>query len=368
MANKFLVPMVVGLLIMAFFVGCTGTVDTTTTTETSSTTTTITTTTVTSTTTTPATTTSTATTSSSTTTVIAAGLTWSQITPLTDFSSRDSGACVTFQNKIYLLGGFVTPQNETVRTTNEVLYSSDGLTWTNYLATWPAREKLSATVHNGEIWIYGGSSSSNSYNDVWKSSNGTDWTLVGYNTSIGSRELASLVSFDNQLWIAGGELDDNSYCDIWSSSNGLTWEQKQVFPGSTGGLNILNNNLTYLIFYINGGAQTITCEVQTSTDGLNWQNTSATFPSQAGFPANTLVQGDKIYLLGLENIFPAEAYLNKVYSSVDAVNWTLVTAEAPWVGRDRAYVTTMNQQLWLIAGRQKQAALTYKDLWVSPPQ
>lgn len=49
--------------------------------------------------------------------------------------------------------------------------------------------------------------------------------------------------------------------------------------------------------------------------------------------------------------------LNDVWSSPDGIEWTEVTAEAPWTARAGAALVVKNGYLWLIGGEQAFSAL-----------
>ena len=101
------------------------------------------------------------------------------------FAPRDGGGAITFQNKMWLLGGW-NPDPAFAATfprvcNSEVWVSSDGAEWERVVeqAPWEGRHCAGMAVHDGQMWIVGGDCNQGHYqHDVWKSVDGISWTCV----------------------------------------------------------------------------------------------------------------------------------------------------------------------------------------------
>ena len=297
------------------------------------------------------------------------GITWSQIIPSPALHSRAGGACASLNGKIYILGGEVEPDGGA---TNEVLSSTDGITWTSSFAPWAPRNRAAATVHNNVIWLFGGGGDGGAtYGDIW-TFDGSTWTPITLQASgIGSREEESLVSFQGQLWAGGGDDGTTSYRDLWNSTDGITWNPVTSFPGNDFGFVFAIGNST-LVYYSLFVDTSITIEANTSTNGTTWTTGTLSFPVEyAGyFPITILGTPNKLFALG--GVLQSTGDdTNEVVSTTDGLTWRLVTPEAPWLPRERAINTFDGNKIWLIAGKTKVEGgsdIYYNDVWVSPAQ
>ena len=100
---------------------------------------------------------------------------------------------------------------------------------------WGARFWAGAVVYNNSIWVLGGNttsfvnnSSSSGTNDVWRSTNGVNWTLNNRNAPWSARYGLEVRVFKNRIWVMGGGPGDKN--DVWYSS-GTGWHQLDA--GST---------------------------------------------------------------------------------------------------------------------------------------
>jgi len=115
---------------------------------------------------------------------------------------------------------------------NDVWYSTDGIDWTRATANaqWVRRATHSSVVFDDRMWVIGGaipsgsndcgSGASASCNDVWYSTDGTDWTQATANADWAQRERLESVVFDSKMWVIGGVSSTILYEDVWSSPGG----------------------------------------------------------------------------------------------------------------------------------------------------
>ena len=64
------------------------------------------------------------------------------------------------------------------------------------------------------MWVLGGSGPNT--NDVWASSNGTNWTQVTPAAPWSPRYGLGVVVFNNQMWVLGGYVDTSGFDDVWA--------------------------------------------------------------------------------------------------------------------------------------------------------
>jgi hypothetical protein len=135
---------------------------------------------------------------------------------------------------------------------NDVWSSKDGVNWSVETtdAPWGGRAGLSAVIHNGAIYVLGGSQGDDAstggagrilLNDVWMSRDGRTWTEVTRKgPGWAPRAGAAVVSKDGYIYVLGGErgfscgFDPASACqpatqtlyfnDVWRSRDGASWE------------------------------------------------------------------------------------------------------------------------------------------------
>ena len=130
----------------------------------------------------------------------------------TGWSARSEHTSVVFNGKIWVLGGYDGSNK------NDVWSSSDGTNWTmdNEHAAWSARSEHTSVVFNGKIWVLGGSDGSDK-NDVWYSTDGKNWGEVTTSTTWSARRQHTSVVFDGKIWVLGGN-DGNDKRDVWHLS------------------------------------------------------------------------------------------------------------------------------------------------------
>lgn len=127
---------------------------------------------------------------------------------------------VVFNNRLYVIrDGF---DDHTI-----VLSSIDGITWN--LETDHAfsnRESFKAVVFDNAMYVIGGRHESTSFNEIWKSGNGTEWNLITPNADIFSERYANTATVHNgKVWVVGGITGSfaESHLDFWYTENMEDW-------------------------------------------------------------------------------------------------------------------------------------------------
>ncbi|KAJ1471971.1 hypothetical protein T484DRAFT_1842160 [Baffinella frigidus] len=73
------------------------------------------------------------------------------------------------------------------------------------------------------MWLYGGGLGVNATSEVWKSADGSSWSLVTDSAAWEVRNVWSAVAFDNRLWVLGGYAGKRTFRDVWWSYDGVAW-------------------------------------------------------------------------------------------------------------------------------------------------
>lgn len=177
------------------------------------------------------------------------------------FSSRRWHSGVVFDNKMWIIGGY----DYFGAAHNDVWSSSDGINWVQETssANFPRRWGHESVVFDNKIWVIGGNVHGNpggdaggkpNYNDAWYSSDGKNWTLATDDAPFTARDRFSMAVYDGYMWVMGGltfTTDPTSYlCDIWKSSDGVNWTQVTScasFGKRYGHASVVFNNSIFVI-------------------------------------------------------------------------------------------------------------------------
>jgi hypothetical protein len=143
------------------------------------------------------------------------GVNWRLETPAAPWSERGLMiGSVIFQGFMWLLGGGTYD----VRSyNNDIWRSRDGIAWQRVLeaAPWSPRQFHNTAVFDGKMWVVAGSDAAHQPGlaDTWYSDNGVDWVQLD-ETPWPTRHAASVFVHDNQLWIACGG-STSLHNDVW---------------------------------------------------------------------------------------------------------------------------------------------------------
>lgn len=219
---------------------------------------------------------------------------------------------------------------------NDVWKSDDyGESWTKISgglgAPWAARAYFQAVNKGGHIYVLGGQDStamqnqdptcggnlppeipcppfileSTFFNDVWRTSNGTDWENMTNDATWSKRAGLSAVVLRGWIYVMGGSVNDDSAI---------------IGPGGPQRM------------YFN--------DVYKSKDGKHWIRVTEHAPWAPRAGAVVVTRGRYMYLLGGEDGFVCNdqtprcpPYFNDVWKSRDGKHWKLVTDAAGWSPR-----------------------------------
>lgn len=279
------------------------------------------------------------------------------------FSSRSNHTTVTFNNKLWIIGGSFT---------NNVWSSIDGVIWEveTENADFSPRELHTSVVFDNKIWVIGGLGFENSgaigaLNDVWSSSDGVNWTLENDNANFPPRFLHSSVVFDNKIWVING-LDSSTYNDVWSSSDGVTWTLINDNPPLAS--SIVNESLVFdnKMWVLGGNTDNgVTNNVYSSSDGVDWQLVT----ENPGFSSRNIsasaVLDSKMWIFGGET---SSGLTNDIWYTSDGISWFEATSgPVNYTTRFGHTTGVLNNKIYIIAGYNTEGS-NLNDVWVSEIQ
>lgn len=162
------------------------------------------------------------------------GINWTQTSPaIPGFVIRNNPNYAYLNNQLLVYGG----EQCSGEGLNDVWSSTDGTTW-NQLpnAPWEGRgmQINNCVDGSGQMWMLGGSSEGTrrSYNEVWKTSDGVNWTLVNESAPWTGRYWHTVAWFDNKMWLMGGVATGTEMNDVWYSEDGITWKELKSTTGN----------------------------------------------------------------------------------------------------------------------------------------
>src|SRR3569623_1061649 len=150
------------------------------------------------------------------------GVTWTQVMSNAAFTARMGHDMAVFANKLWLFGG--NTGNNASDYVNDAWSSSDVVVWTleKAAAAFSARGFDRVTAFNNWLWMVGGWDGTTLKNDVWRSADCVTWTLYIASAAFAARADHQLIVFNNKLWLLGGN-GGGRRNDVWYSSNGSDW-------------------------------------------------------------------------------------------------------------------------------------------------
>ena len=270
---------------------------------------------------------------------------WINVTPKAPFAPRDGAGALTFQGKMWLLGGWNPGDKASFPRVcnNEVWSSADGKAWTlekpntfldakfNVSADWEGRHTAGYVTFREKMWIVGGDANQGHYqNDVWNTADGKSWSLANKNRDVpwGPRVLHYTLAFKDKIWVIGG----------------------QTLPAFA------------------PAAEVFYRDVWNSADGLNWQKVEPREPywPQRGMIGGSVVFKNEIWILGGGTYdtpkIPERKFYNDVWSSPDGIHWKLRVEKAPWEPRQYHDVAVFDERMWVLEGWNKK---NRNDVWYS---
>ena len=259
------------------------------------------------------------------------GKAWNRKTGRADWPRRSDYQAAAYQGRLYVLGG-----SSNVGTPyNDVWSSADGANWerdkANNNTGWTARQDHQAVVHNGRLYVMGGTGSGGRKNDVWSWAEGESWMLVTMSAAWSERQGLQAVAHNGRLYVLGG-LDDSSLLnDVWSSADGSSWR----FEGNADWeMRVGHQAVSHMgrLYVLGGNDGNTRDDVWSSLDGKSWRQEKANNGTFWGRRHNfqALSRDGLLYVLGGHD--GNYTRLRDAWSSADGESWTKV-GNAAWDAR-----------------------------------
>ena len=284
------------------------------------------------------------------------------------FRPRDGAGLLSFQGRLWLLGGW--NPDDLNDTYNQVWSSVDGLNWSLVTeAPWEGRHTAGWLVFNGRMWVIGGDNNRGHYqNDVWSSGDGVSWQQVTDSPPWANRVAPQVHAFKGRIWLLGGVQalggisEERAFNDVYSSIDGATWmlETPQA-PWRKRGLTLGGVVFRDCLWVIGGGQytpRTYENDVWSSADGVQWKLEVANAPwAPRQYQSATVFDGKMWVMAG--SVESATSGTNDVWYSTDGIHWVQLT-DTPWPARHATSVVAQDTTLWLVAGSSTKL---YNDVW-----
>jgi len=285
---------------------------------------------------------------------------WIKITMRAAFDPRYGAGALTFQERMWLIGGLCPKQARSKAfrryCSNEVWSSRNGAEWRlekpnsfrmsilDPVVDWEARSMAGYVVYHDKLWILGGNAGRKNYqSDVWNSADGKSWNLITEQAPWGQRASQYTVVHADKIWVIGGQTrpalgtSENIYHrDIWTTEDGVLWEQVQPQEPYWSGRDRIGGSAVHRgRIWMLGGAIDDSPETPPTSNRPTRRNRTKRQPRK---------------------------YSSDVWSSADGVAWQEHIEAAPWVGRHDHDVAVWDDRLWVLEGYTSKDT---KDVWYS---
>lgn len=284
---------------------------------------------------------------------------WVLVNEKADWQPRDSHGEFIFQDHIWILGGWFTPQTPNPR---DVWKSPDGIKWTRVVETapWEHSDLPVALPYKDKMWMMGGRKlpgAANS-NEVWSSPDGADWTLQTKHAGWCERVSASHVVFKDRMWVLGGtdnfyeDNDDTLHNDVWSTADGKDWKleiEHAEWPKRTHAQAVVFHDKIWIMGGGRWHPQTVPLnDVWCSGDGVNWEKVTEAAPWAPRIWFGAAVYRDRLWVLG--GWSEKNGNFGDVWYTKDGKDWTQLKSNVIWKNRHEHSALVFQDKLWVLGG------------------
>jgi hypothetical protein len=332
--------------------------------------------------------------------------TWTQVTKKAEWPNRWDHTSVYFNNRLWIMGGYNPGIVKGDTYLEDVWSSADGRTWNQETgsAPWLGRRGHASVVFDdgsGEaIYVIGGFEVNEKIgyrqytNDVWRSTNGSEWTQIKERTY---PELDSLYDWFprfnhacvvanhggiDYIYLIGGAtmLEEHNtrysmvyFNDVWRTTDGIHWES---LPNNDFGIRAEHAAVVDPVsgrIYIQGGRHGVIFEGEnngthplpdwqwlwSSTDGVNWipENDTAEFEQSYLYRAEHHLVIQDGTLFGLPGRTDSNVHFHFARSRdytfwrKDPGNlWTVDSEGSDFDGRYGYSTVLHNNRVWILGG------------------
>lgn len=221
------------------------------------------------------------------------GVNWTQILDtIPNYANRYDACYAPLNDRMLMFGGEACSVAWPGHGLSDSWTSPDGISWTQLPdAPWHGRGmQLNNCVDDeGNAWFLGGSNDVDrrSYNEVWKTTDGTDWTLVNESAPWPGRYWHTVAWFDNKMWLMAGMATGTEMNDVWYSEDGIDWKElkspAENSPAATRhaqSTTVYDNALWYMCgIATNNAWKIIKEEIPESLNEVSFENSLHVFPN-----------------------------------------------------------------------------------------
>lgn len=280
------------------------------------------------------------------------------------WAGRDGHTSLVFDNKMWIIGGLSCCGGRY----NDVWYSEDGETWVEATsnADFSPRGAHSSVVFDNKMWVFGGNesfSSGREFSDVWYSEDGVTWIEATSDADFGPRFNQKSLVFEGKIWIFGGNDADNSYSNkqVWNSTDGINWNFVSDDTGvyfHTSQFSVFNGK----IWRIGNFSDT---NIYSSVNGVDWTLESENAPFGQRLYHTTTVWDNKVWLFGGSDYATNQfTELSDAWYSEDGITWNLAANDAGYTPVASATSLTFNDKIWILGGGTGyQGYVVYNQVW-----
>ncbi|MEO0556424.1 MAG: kelch repeat-containing protein [Bacteroidota bacterium] len=276
----------------------------------------------------------------------------------TQLPARQSHATTVFKDRLWLVGGFIAGFGNQ----NDVWFSEDGVTWEvsleNLEAPFTSRNGHQLVTFDNKLWLIGGSGFGDWPTDIWSSNDGETWQLAQKAAPYGDRIGHMVIVFENRLWLIGGrDQQANRLSDIWVSPNGVDWTQ--VTASAPFGKRSYFTSLVFddKLWLMGGNSDEGTLnDVWFSAEGETWSRATehADFSARSAF--DSFVLDGRMWIV-------AGGETNEIWSSINGINWIKNTSNPNFTPRIVHTADVFKDKVFVIGGRDPEL-ITVPGVWV----
>ena len=141
------------------------------------------------------------------------GLAWKKIADDKTFLGKNLSGCVTsFNGKIWVVGGgYYRHPDSTVRWTNHIYSSADGIEWERENdAPWSGRQYADVGVWDNRLWMVGGNNGKN-LDEIWYMNKDGSWVQYIPPNLFTARHATAIATYNNKLVLACGDFNNECW-------------------------------------------------------------------------------------------------------------------------------------------------------------
>jgi hypothetical protein len=291
-------------------------------------------------------------------------------------------------------------------------------------AAFPARIQPGLAVFKDKLWLFGGMNQSKSYHDLWSSTDGSTWIRITDSIPVPGFDFYDPVVLHDKMWLFGWRRDGNSggapISVLYNSADGVAWTlvsdsllpeppfyitayqgglagikggsfgpayftasadgviwnslpMPEDFVGTSGSGHVAHAGGFWHIGGKDAFSNVAPPQIWHTLDGTSWAKAADTSELTPRFYHRLVSSGPKLWSIGGESetytgTSTSPVYLyDQVWSSEDAVHWTLADAHAPFGQRMQPGVAYFKGRIWVVGGQGYGVGTYFNDVWSMEP-